>query len=196
MQIIDTHLEFKDLTSRLKTSRLVVHHSASQDVPAAEIHKWHLQRGFSGIGYHYLIRTNGTVEISRPVSMEGAHAQGFNADSIGVCMTGNFMQTSPSREQLSALTELVLELNLHYGPLQICRHSDLNPTDCPGVHFPWNQFRRELNRLEPKLDQQTWKNTLVKQSQADGLISGDHHPDDLAPKWFVLAVALNLRRIR
>jgi len=193
MQIIDPHLEFKDLTIRRQTSRLVVHHSASQDVPAAEIHQWHLQRGFSGIGYHYLIRADGSVEIGRPVAMEGAHTQGFNSDSIGVCLTGNFMQTSPYGEQVTALIELIMELNLHYGPLEICRHSDLNPTDCPGLYFPWPQFRRELNRQDPKLDQMTWKNTLIKRSQAAGFISGDHHPDDPAPKWFVLAVALNLK---
>lgn len=193
MQIVDLNLEFKDLTVRRQTSRLVVHHSASQDVPAAEIHQWHLQKGYSGIGYHYLIRTNGSVEIGRPVTTEGAHTQGFNLDSIGVCLAGNFMQTAPTGEQLTALTELVLELNLHYSPLEICRHSDLTPTDCPGVYFPWAQFRRELNRLDPSLDKQTWKNTLIKRSQAAGLISGDHHPDEPAPKWFVLAVALNLK---
>ncbi len=193
MQIVDTHLEFNNLMNRRQTSRLVVHHSASQDVTADDIHRWHLQKGFNGIGYHYLIRSNGTVEIGRPVDMEGAHTQGFNSDSIGICLTGNFMLTSPSGEQLNALIELVLELNLHYGQLEICRHSDLNPTDCPGVCFPWPQFRREINRQEPKLDQQTWKNTLIKQSQAAGLISGNHHPDDPALKWFVLAVALNLK---
>jgi len=196
MQIVDPHLEFKGLTSRRQTSRLVVHHSASQDVPAAEIHQWHLHKGYSGIGYHYLIRIDGSVEIGRPLAMEGAHTQGFNSDSIGVCLTGNFMQTPPSGEQLTALTELVLALNLHYNPLEICRHSDLTPTDCPGAHFPWQGFIRELNRLEPKLDQQTWKNTLIKRSQAAGLIIGEHHPDDPAPKWFVLAVALNLGKIQ
>lgn len=193
MQIVDTHLEFNNLMNRRQTSRLVVHHSASQDVTAGDIHRWHLQKGFNGIGYHYLIRSNGTVEIGRPVDREGAHTQGFNSDSIGICLTGNFMLTSPSGDQLNALIELVLELNLHYGQLEICRHSDLNPTDCPGVCFPWPQFRREINRQEPKLDQQTWKNTLIKKSQAAGLISGNHHPDDPALKWFVLAVALNLK---
>ncbi|NMC28037.1 MAG: hypothetical protein GYA42_07800 [Syntrophomonadaceae bacterium] len=193
MQTVEPHLEFKHLKSRRQTSRLVVHHSASRDVPAAVIHQWHLQKGYSGIGYHFLIRRDGSVELGRPVAMEGAHTQGFNEDSIGVCLTGNFMETSPSEEQLAALTELVLELNLHYGPLEICRHSDLTPTDCPGIRFPWSQFRRELNRREPKLDQEAWKNTLIKRSQAAGLISGDHRPDDPAPKWFVLAVALNLK---
>lgn len=193
MQIIDPHLEFKALPNRSRTSRLVIHHSASGDVAAAEIHRWHLARGWSGIGYHYLVRANGTIEMGRPVDTEGAHTEGCNGDSIGICLAGDFTKVVPNPEQLAALSELVLELAEHFGPLEICRHSDLNPTDCPGELFPWQQFRREINRLEPELDQKTWKNNLLRKAQAARLISGEHRPDDPAPKWFVLAVVLNLR---
>lgn len=193
MQIIDPHLDFPTLQNRSRTTRIVVHHSASPDVSAVEIHGWHLARGWSGIGYHYLIRANGTVEMGRPVDAQGAHTLGYNEDSIGICLTGDFMQTAPTLEQLTTLTELVLELNEHFGPLEICRHCDLTATDCPGDQFPWREFRRELNRLQPNLDQETWKSTLLRQCRSSGLISGDHSPDDLAPKWFVLAVALNLK---
>ena len=193
MLIIDPHLEFQALHNRSRTARLVVHHSASPDVSAAEIHRWHLNRGYSGIGYHYLVRADGTVELGRPVDTEGAHTEGHNADSLGICLAGDFTRSAPAPEQISALTELVLELNQHYGPLSIWRHSDLSPTDCPGDLFPWLQFRRELNRLEPNLDPEAWKASLLRKSRAAGLISGSHHPDDPAPKWFVLAVALNLK---
>src|SRR5665647_1150514 len=110
MNLIDTHLEFQNLKPRSRTARIVVHHSASPDVPAAEIHRWHLAQGWSGIGYHYVIRASGAVELGRPAAAVGAHTQGCNEDSLGICLTGDFMQTSPAAAQLLALQQLITNL--------------------------------------------------------------------------------------
>jgi N-acetyl-anhydromuramyl-L-alanine amidase AmpD len=182
MDFIDTHLQFQNLTPRTRTTRIVVHHSASPDVPAAEIHRWHLALGWSGIGYHYVIRTSGSIELGRPVAAVGAHTQGCNEDSIGICLTGDFMQAAPAASQLQALQQLISTLQQQYGPLEIFRHRDLNPTSCPGDKFPWDELCPE-----------DWKRQLMDQARTDGFISGEHNPDDPAPKWFVLAVAQNLR---
>lgn len=71
--------------------QVVIHCSAtrpSQDIGRAEIDQWHKDRGWSGIGYHYIIRRSGLVEEGRPVGRAGAHVEGHNATTIGIVMVG------------------------------------------------------------------------------------------------------------
>ena len=78
----------KKLTS---VDYLVVHCSATQakaDIGRAEIDKWHRQRKMLEIGYHYVIRRDGTLEIGRENDVMGAHVRGYNHNSIGICMIG------------------------------------------------------------------------------------------------------------
>ena len=70
---------------------IVIHCSATppdMDIGAAEIRKWHTDKGWNDIGYHLVIRRDGTLEMGRPFSVVGAHAKGHNANSIGVAMIG------------------------------------------------------------------------------------------------------------
>ncbi len=71
---------------------IVIHHVAipSGDISSQAIHKAHLKNGWAGIGYHFVIRKDGTIERGRPLSVVGAHAQGDNLHTIGICMAGNF----------------------------------------------------------------------------------------------------------
>ena len=71
--------------------RIIIHCSATSagmDIGVEEIRQWHLHKGWSDIGYHYVIRRNGRLEIGRPLWRVGAHARGHNRDSIGVCLIG------------------------------------------------------------------------------------------------------------
>ena len=77
--------------SRLKTDFIAIHCSAtrpSQDIGAKEIDRMHRQRGFSCIGYHYVIRRDGKIEVGRPQNQIGAHVQDWNSVSLGICMVG------------------------------------------------------------------------------------------------------------
>ena len=86
MEIIETVFVFSNLKRRSSTSMVVLHHSASRDVPAAEIHAWHLAKGWAGIGYHFVIRKNGSIERGRPLEMIGAHVgPGVNGSVSMVC---------------------------------------------------------------------------------------------------------------
>lgn len=70
---------------------LVVHCSAtppSADIGATEIDRWHREKGWRCIGYHYVIRRDGALELGRPLHMAGAHVEGYNDQSIGVCLVG------------------------------------------------------------------------------------------------------------
>ncbi|WP_026012367.1 N-acetylmuramoyl-L-alanine amidase [Vibrio splendidus] len=72
-------------------SFITVHCSATppqQDVGVAEIRRWHKKRGWRDVGYHFVIRRNGDVELGRPLSQTGAHVKGHNKGNIGICMVG------------------------------------------------------------------------------------------------------------
>ncbi|CAK1795587.1 N-acetylmuramoyl-L-alanine amidase [Vibrio crassostreae] len=72
-------------------SFITVHCSATppqQDVDVTEIRRWHKKRGWRDVGYHFVIRRNGDVELGRPLSQTGAHVKGHNKGNIGVCMVG------------------------------------------------------------------------------------------------------------
>ncbi len=188
MQATKTNLTFKNLNNRSKTSRIIIHHSASFDVPASEIHRWHLERGFSGIGYHYIIRQDGSIEEGRPIETIGAHAgtEG-NHDSVGICLTGNFENYNPDPKQINSLINLINYLKNYYQTeLAVVPHKDITPTLCPGKLFPWSELKE---RLKPCIN---WQEDIINEALKNGLITEYHHPQDLASKWFVLAVGLNI----
>lgn len=188
MNLIPINLPFKELRARQFTRRLVIHHSASADVSSAEIHRWHLQRGWSGIGYHFVIRTDGSIEQGRPLETVGAHAgpEG-NSDSIAVCLTGDFTRRRPAVKQIAALLELTVWIKgLYPSSLAVVRHCDIAATECPGQFFPWSDV------LSALASPPTWKDELISRAIKEELLFDQHLPDDPAPKWFVAALVLNL----
>lgn len=123
-----------------RISLIVVHCSA---VPpwkrssADDIDGWHKDKGWNGIGYHYVVRRDGTVEPGRPPEAIGSHVVGHNAHSIGVCYEGGLDalgQKADTRtpEQRKALRTLLEELHKQFPRALIVGHHDLNPQkDCP-----------------------------------------------------------------
>ncbi len=99
----------RPLSPRKYTDKVVFHHSAGNDVSAETIHQWHRDRQsnngsfWSGIGYHFVIRADGTIEEGRPIDMYGAHAgTTANGSSVGVCLTGHLDQSQPTEEQIQS----------------------------------------------------------------------------------------------
>ena len=135
---------------------IIIHCSAvrpDQTSSAAQIDTWHRQRGFHlGIGYHYVIRRDGTIEPGRPEWMIGAHCVNHNAHSIGVCYEGGYDargQPADTRTpaQKAAMRRLLEDLHGRYPRAIILGHRDLNPAkDCPGYK---NVFQ-EYADLQPK----------------------------------------------
>ena len=119
---------------------IVVHCSAvkpDQMSSAAQIDTWHRDRGFKGIGYHYVIRRDGTIEPGRPEWMIGAHCVNHNKYSIGVCYEGGLdIRGQPAdtrtEAQKASLRKLLEELHERYPRAVIVGHHDLNPHKaCP-----------------------------------------------------------------
>ena len=147
MQIKETKLSFKSgMKQRNKTNRFIIHHTASQDVPASTIHQWHLNQGWSGIGYHFVIRQNGDIERGRAENLIGAHAgEKGNPDSIGIVLTGNFETGKPTTAQMDSLVWLLKDyLFPRYGVKPVIGHKDVMATACPGRNFPWAELRERL----------------------------------------------------
>lgn len=129
------HGFFKNYKPRPRptTDRIVVHCSAtppSFSGSAREIHKWHSAKGWSGIGYHFVIDRDGAIEVGRLIFMAGAHAEGYNARSVGICLMGgvNVKQEPEDNftlEQKESLHELVVYLREKYPGAILMGHRDL-----------------------------------------------------------------------
>ena len=141
MNIRDYNLQFRNLSERSRTDLIVIHHTGERDIDATaeQIHGWHLNQGWAGIGYHFVIRKDGTVEIGRPEWAVGSHAYGFNDRSIGIHLSGDFESAQPTAAQIDSCVELIRELAddyeipLHRGNVK--GHCDLMATDCPGKNL-------------------------------------------------------------
>lgn len=153
--IVETDLEFRGMNVRPVTEMIVIHHvgDLDRDVSAEEIHGWHLGNGWAGIGYHYVIRQDGTIERGRPREYTGSHAQGFNSRSIGINVVGNLQENEPTDAQIVSLCNLVADLaeiyELEINDDTLLGHCDLMSTDCPGEKM-WNRLaevRETTNKL-------------------------------------------------
>lgn len=140
MNIIDTNLDFGSLSKRKSTTRIILHHAAAESCDAATIHQWHLNKGWSGIGYHFVVRKNGSIERGRPEDTVGAHALNNNSDSIGICFEGNFETETMPETQKAAGKELVAYLKQKYGISTVQKHKDVTSTACPGKNFPFDEI--------------------------------------------------------
>ena len=127
------------LSKRRSTSRIILHHAAASKCTAQQIHSWHLANGWVGIGYHFLVRKDGSIYRGRPEDTVGAHAGNNNYDSIGVCFEGSFDREQMNETQKRAGAELVQYLKDKYGISKVQKHSDVNATGCPGTHFPFKE---------------------------------------------------------
>lgn len=140
MNIIETNLSFGSLSNRSKTTRIILHHAAAKTCSAEDIHRWHLGNGWSGAGYHFLVRKDGKVYRLRPEKAVGAHASGSNSDSLGICFEGDFTSEKMSTTQKNAGKDLIAYLKKKYGISKVRKHSDVCSTDCPGKNFPFSEI--------------------------------------------------------
>ena len=140
MEIIDTNLNFKAMSNRQTTERIILHHSASSVASAEDIHRWHLNNGWEGAGYHFLVRKDGKVYRMRPEEKIGAHAYMNNYNSLGICFEGNFEIEEMSDVQVQSGKELVAYLKNKYRINKVQGHRDVNNTSCPGKNFKFDEI--------------------------------------------------------
>ena len=140
MNIIETNLKFGALSNRKSTTRAILHHAEASKCTAEDIHRWHLQNGWSGAGYHFLVRKDGSIYRLRPENAVGSHAKGSNSDSLGICFEGSYMTETMPQAQINAGRELLGYLKGKYGFSKVQAHRDVCSTNCPGTNFPIDQI--------------------------------------------------------
>ena len=120
-------------------NKVIIHCSATpegRDISLDTIRQWHIKRGWSDIGYHYVILINGTIQEGRPVERAGAHCKGHNANSIGVCYVGGVDQDMKPKDtrtpaQKIAMQKLLFELTDRYKGATIHGHNEFSSKACP-----------------------------------------------------------------
>ena len=148
MQIIETDLQFKDMSTRKVTERIILHHAYAKKCSAEDIHRWHLNNGWSGAGYHFLVRKDGKIYRLRPEDKVGAHAYGSNYNSLGICFEGNFMEEDMPEAQKQSGKELVAYLKDKYNIKVVQAHRDVCATSCPGDKFPFEEIANSEKKEE------------------------------------------------
>lgn len=135
-----------------KIDYLVIHCSAtpeSMDIGAETIRKWHTDKGWKDIGYHYVIKMDGTIEKGRDLEIAGAHVQGFNSKSIGICYIGGVDENMKPKDtrteaQKLSLLGLLWAFWVEDNNIEIKGHRD----------FP------NLAKACPSFDVQEWLNEV------------------------------------
>jgi N-acetylmuramoyl-L-alanine amidase len=115
-------------------TRIIIHCTATPEGrhhTAADIDRWHRERGFNSIGYHWLIQLDGTIEKGRSESKQGAHVKGHNADSIGIVYVGGCdaaMKPKDTRTeaQKAALVCLVDDVKVRYPTATVHGHNEFD----------------------------------------------------------------------
>lgn len=122
-----------------KINEIIIHCSATKegmDFSAKDIDRWHRERGFDKIGYHYVIKLDGTVEKGRGLEEIGAHCTNHNRNSIGICYVGGLSKDGKAKDtrtdaQKKALWDLLRVLLIKYPNANVYGHNEFAKKDCP-----------------------------------------------------------------
>lgn len=127
---------------------IVVHHSAQSEGNPYAYARYHVQKGWPGIGYHYVIQRDGTIYKVNENKTWSYHCGADNRYSIGICLTGNFNSKEPeaNEAQYKSLLELIDALLKAYPGLEVKGHRELRSTKCPGDKFDLGKLRSDAGK--------------------------------------------------
>lgn len=126
-------------------TEIIIHCSATEEKKnfrARDIDAWHRKKGWDGIGYHFVIDLDGTIEVGRPIEKVGAHCYGHNKNSIGVCYIGGLDSRGRPKDtrteaQKVTMTMLARYLSYMFPHALFYGHNDFDPTKaCPCFNVP------------------------------------------------------------
>ena len=145
-------------STKRRVDKIIVHCSDTyrdMDINAATIRKWHTEeRGWSDIGYHFVILRDGTMEIGRDLDKDGdiyeeigAHVAGWNKHSIGICLVGgkgkdNKPEMNFTEDQLHQLEMLIRTIRADYPKATVHGHNEFANKACPS--FDVQDWLREV----------------------------------------------------
>jgi N-acetylmuramoyl-L-alanine amidase len=125
-----------------KIDKIIIHCSATpegRDVSTETIRQWHLKRGWSDIGYHYVIELDGKIIPGRPIERIGAHCRGENRSSIGICYVGGVNEEMIPKDtrteaQRGALHSLLFDLTDNFAQATVHGHNEFSSKACPSFN--------------------------------------------------------------
>ena len=142
-------------------NKLIVHHTGGTDInpledtshhTAAIMKSWHLSKGWVDIGYNWVIEKTGKIVKGRDEEIDGAHCLGQNSQSIGVCLSGNFDATLPTKEQIESFKQFYRDLTKRY------------PNITPENVFPHRKYANKTCYGKKLSD--NWASDLAKEAIA------------------------------
>jgi len=139
------------MDKRTETKYIAIHCAATPyDVGVTRIRQWHLAGGYDDIGYHYVIRFDGTIETGRDEDLVGAHEPAINRKSVAICLAGGAENIDGklhdkfniTDKQLASLRVLITQLIGKYGKdVQVVGHNEYSEKSCPTFNVPaWWAF--------------------------------------------------------
>lgn len=149
-------------------NEIIIHCTATrpdQDFHAADIDRWHKANGWGGIGYHFIIDLDGTIENGRPVERCGVHCAGHNANTIGIVYVGGVVGKGKNKKpadtrtkaQILSMHHLVTELMWRFPLIgKISGHNEYSNKACPCFDVP-----KEFDYLCPVLGDDDWRDELM-----------------------------------
>lgn len=146
-----------------RITEIIIHCTATREgveVHASDIDRWHRKKGWNGIGYHYVVTLDGSIEKGRADAVTGAHTVGHNTASIGVVYVGGLDRTGKAKDtrteaQKAALLDLCQELVSKYPDARISGHRQWAAKACPCFDAAqWAAdnglpFDRTIKRVQP-----------------------------------------------
>ncbi len=152
------HLPTAQYGRRLRTEFIAIHcadTTEEQDVGVKEIREWHLAppRCWSDVGYHFVIRRNGTIELGRPLWAIGAHVEGYNNKSVGICLVGGKDTNGNKVDDFTPVQMESLELCV-----RACKSRYPNAVVQGHTDFP------NVGKLCPTFDAKAWWQRVSQQA--------------------------------
>jgi N-acetyl-anhydromuramyl-L-alanine amidase AmpD len=139
----------RPLTRRGKTESIIVHHYVHPTASVHDVHRWHLNNTWAGIGYNFVIDKNGDIWQGRGMEFTGAHTENHNGTSVGIACQGNYhphasiaVDRAMPDAQFNALVWLIRHVRERYGDIPVRGHGELRSTTCPGQFFPLDEVKR------------------------------------------------------
>mgnify|MGYP005990440111 FL=1 len=124
--------------------KIIIHCTATRegdDISVDTIRRWHLNRGWSDIGYHYVIDIKGNINAGRPIELIGAHCKGENKYSIGIAYVGGVEadgvtpKDTRTKAQKDSIIRLVKKLKGCYPDVTIHGHNEFSNKACPSYNI-------------------------------------------------------------
>jgi len=175
--VLPESIEMLEVENVNKPNKIIMHHSSTDDDNYSNDYdaiEWYhtVVKGWNDIAYHWIVEYDNGIKVKkgRDELVTGAHTLGQNAESIGICLVGNFDLYEPSSEQYETLVRLICEIRLRHGNLPLYRHSDFAQKTCPGVKF-------DMAEIDYPKDLSEWAKDAYNYEVANGLTDGTRPKD-------------------